>query len=54
VRLEDAEEARIRKLTSIGSGEVFPAGFVIMQAPGGRHRVRYDVVVAVPRKLSWC
>ena len=47
VRLEDAEEARIRKLTSIGSGEVFPAGFVIMQAPGATHRVRYDVVVAV-------
>jgi hypothetical protein len=47
VRIEEAKEARIRKLTSIGSGEVFPAGFVIMQAPGGRHRIRYDVIVAV-------
>lgn len=50
VRIEDAQEARIRKLTSIGSGEVFPAGFVIMHAPGATHRVRYDVVVAVTKE----
>jgi hypothetical protein len=49
VRLEEAKEARIRKLTSIGSGEVFPAGFVIMQAPRGTHRIRYDVIVAVTK-----
>lgn len=49
VRIEEANEARIRKLTSIGSGEVFPAGFVIMQAPGGTYRIRYDVIVAVTK-----
>lgn len=49
VRIEEANGARIRKLTSIGSGEVFAAGFVIMQAPGGTYRIRYDVIVAVTK-----
>ena len=46
-RREDAREARNRKLTSIGSGEVFPAGEVILQENGSSHRIKKSVVVAV-------
>jgi hypothetical protein len=46
-RIEEAREARNRKLTSIGSGEVFPAGFVILEAIDGSHRIKRNVVVAV-------
>ena len=49
VRIEEANEARIQKLTSIGSGEVFPAGFVILQQPGSSHRIKKDVIVAVTK-----
>jgi hypothetical protein len=47
IRVEDAQAARNRKLTSIGSGEVFLAGSVILQEPGSTHRIKKDVIVAV-------
>jgi hypothetical protein len=48
VRIEEAEDARNRKLASIGSGEVFPAGIVILQDERG-HRTKHNVVVAVTK-----
>jgi hypothetical protein len=49
VRAEEARAARIRKLTSIESGEVFPAGVVILQEPNSSHRIKQDALVAVTR-----
>lgn len=49
IGVEDAQAARNRKLTSIGSGEVFPAGFVILEQPGSTHRIKKNVVVAVTK-----
>jgi hypothetical protein len=48
VRIEEAQDARNRKLASIGSGEVFPAGIVILQDERG-HRTRRNVIVAVTK-----
>ena len=49
LRIEEANEARNRKLTAIGSGELFPAGFVILQEQGSSHRIRHNVTVAVTK-----
>jgi len=49
LRIEEANEARNRKLTAIESGELFPAGFVILQEQGSSHRIRHNVIVAVTK-----
>jgi hypothetical protein len=45
-RIEEAEDGRNRKLASIGTREVFPAGIVILQDERG-HRTKRNVIVAV-------
>ena len=49
VRTEEAQDARNDKLASIGSGEIFPAGFVILQQAGSSHRIKFNVIVAVTK-----